>query len=210
MKDDSNQGLRSQQRAKRKKTNLILNGLIGLVILLIIIVSVSIFGKDDEKTDKKVDQSVEESKLKEKVSAKDSGSDEESIQDEKPVESSEEKPPAESEPVITDGGGENVKRIIVNPTWKPIGTSQTGEHSAVYSQNSIDWQEMTAAMSYATGVEENNMIIWYLGNNGPNQSIGTISTKDKLETYRVYLEWQDNAGWVPQRVEELFHNDKAQ
>jgi hypothetical protein len=221
----SNEGLRSEQRGKRRKTNLILNGLIGLVILLIIIVSVSIFGKNEEKSGAKLDQSVEVNNSGDKVSSKgdskktssskDADSKEESKQDKSSDEDSASKTSdddlsEESEPVITDGGGANIERTIVDPSWEPVGTTQAGEHTAVYDQNSVDWQEMVDAMEYATGIEASNMTVWFLGNNGQNQSVGTISTKDKLETYRVYIEWQDNGGWVPTKVEELIQNDKAQ
>lgn len=216
----SNEGLRSELRAKRRKTNIILNGLIGLVILLIIIVSVSIFGKDDENSSTKANQSAEANNSGDKVSSKNdrketSGTNEdskekESADEESASETNDDIQSEESEPVITDGGGPNIKRTIVNPDWEPIGTTQTGEHTAVYDQSSVDWKEMVDAMEYATELEEGNMIVWYLENNGPNQSLGTISTKDKLQTFRVYLQWEEDGGWVPVRVEELIENDKAQ
>jgi hypothetical protein len=54
------------------------------------------------------------------------------------------------------------------------------------------------------------MTVWYLGNNNgnPNSSIGTVSTKDKQQTYRVYIEWIDGQGWKPTKVEKLVENDK--
>ncbi|EAR63631.1 hypothetical protein B14911_06818, partial [Bacillus sp. NRRL B-14911] len=88
-----------------------------------------------------------------------------------------------------------------NPSWQPVGTSQTGEHTAVYE--GVDWNEMVQAITYATGIPESNMTIWFLGNNGPNQSVGTVSTKDQQEKYRVYIEWVDGQGWKPVKMEEL-------
>jgi hypothetical protein len=67
----------------------------------------------------------------------------------------------------------------------------------------VDWQEMLQAISYATGVDQSNMTVWFLGNNGPNKSVGTISTKDQSEKYRVYIDWVDGQGWKPVKVEVL-------
>jgi cytoskeletal protein RodZ len=204
--DESMEGLRTKQRAKRRKTNFILNSLIGLVLLLIILVSVTIFAKNDEQTEKKVEQTAEK-KAKTKETTKeqdltiDDDSDEEDVQDDSSQ---------ESEPVITTRGEANVKKTVINPAWKPVGTTQTGEHVAVYEDSSVDWQEMIEAIAYATELEKEQLTIWRIESNGPNQSVGTVSTKDKLLSYRVYIEWQDNEGWAPTRVEELMVNDKAQ
>lgn len=113
-------------------------------------------------------------------------------------------PANEDDAVVTPGGeAENVKKTIVNPSWQPIGTSQSGEHTSVYDLDSVDWAEMLQAMSYATGVQQDNMTVWFLGNNGHNKSVGTIVSKDQKEKYRVYIEWVDGQGWKPSKVEEL-------
>jgi cytoskeletal protein RodZ len=203
--DDSMEGLRSKQRAKRRKTNLILNSLIGLVLLLIILVSVTIFTKNDEQTEKKVEQTVEK-----KVSSKKPTKKQNLTNNDSQVKDEQEDTSKESAPVITAGGEANVKKTIINPAWKPVGTTQTGVHVADYDDSSVDWQEMIEAIAYGTGLEKEQLTIWRIDSNGPNQSVGTVSTKDKLSTYRVYIEWQDNEGWVPTRVEELIVNDKAQ
>ena len=204
--DDSMEGLRSKQRAKRRKTNLILNGLIGLVLLLIIFVSFSIFSKNDDQTEKKVEQTVEK-----KASSKETTKEQDITNDDDSKEEDEQgNSPQESEPVITAGGEANVKKTVINPAWKPVGTTQTGEHVAVYNESSVDWQEMIEAITYATDLAKEQLTIWRIESNGPNQSVGTVSTKDKLLTYRVYIEWQENEGWAPTRVEELIENDKDQ
>ncbi|PLR93859.1 DNA primase [Bacillus sp. T33-2] len=230
-------GSRSKRRAKRRKTNLVLNSLIVIVILLIVFVSMRIFftgdeGAADNKTavseNKKTGTEKSESKKKSGSQNKknnddntengQSGTDGEDVVETEPSDETESgddsensEPPNEgetaepSEPVVTEGGSDpNVKRTIVNPDWKPVGTTQTGEHAAVYDESSVDWQEMLQAISYASGLDKNNMTVWRLGNNGgPNSAIGTVSQKGSDQKYRVAIEWVDGQGWKPVKVEEL-------
>lgn len=227
MKDEQQpfQNSRLKQREKRRKTNIILNSLIVIVLLLIVIVSVQIFFTDDQKTstseeqvenvtaqkesskqsnnadrptDKKDQQddrnaAVTDDKDKEK---EDKEKDKEKDKDNKSSED------LEDSAVITDGGNDpDVGKTIVNPEWKPVGTVQTGDHHNTYS--GVDWDEMVQAISYATGIDEGNMTIHFLGNNGENKSVGTVQAKDTKQKYRVYIEWVDEKGWKPTLVEEL-------
>ncbi len=215
MQDDFQQS-RFNQRSKRRKTNLILNGLIGIVLVLIIVVSGVIFLGNDDKatTEKELEQSVEasneanegEESSKEVTERSDSETNEEDSSTDSSSskeESSEEDSSNENEEaVVTEGGADsNVVRTIVNPNWEPIGTSQTGEHTNVYS--GVDWDEMVSAIEYATGLSEDNMTIKFLGNDGHNKSKGTVFSKDRTQIYRVSIEWVDGEGWKPTLVEEL-------
>ena len=215
MQDDFQQS-RFNQRSKRRKTNLILNGLIGIVLVLIIVVSGVIFLGNDDKatTEKELEQSVEasneanegEESSKEVTERSDSETNEEDSSTDSSSskeESSEEDSSNENEEVVvTEGGADsNVVRTIVNPNWEPIGTSQTGEHTNVYS--GVDWDEMVSAIEYATGLSEDNMTIKFLGNDGHNKSKGTVFSKDRTQIYRVSIEWVDGEGWKPILVEEL-------
>lgn len=218
MKGNSRES-RFGKREKRKKTNIILNSLIAFVIVLIIVVSAKIFfggnndqavpadeqtaseSKQNESNHEDQDNDIEQDKSKDKENA-----DKESDKEEKEAEENEaeDEPEEDKEQVVTEGGsGPDVEKTIENPAWKPVGTSQSGEHTAVYDQNHVDWQEMLSAISYATGIEQGNMTVWFLGNNGPNSSVGTISTKDQSEKYRVYIDWVDGEGWKPSKVEVL-------
>ncbi|WP_257987863.1 MULTISPECIES: YrrS family protein [Bacillus] len=230
---------RSGKRAKKRKTNIILNSLIAIVLVLIIVVATSIFaGGNDEaasndqpveeksettdkvknsNSEKEKSQSGKESKnsaeRKEKAANQsESKKSDDNVDDESSKEQEEEADDEnEDQAVVTEGGSDpNVKNTIVNPGWKPVGTSQTGEHPAgVYEQGSTDWQEMIQAVTYATGLDENNMTVWRLENNGTNRSVATITAKDTKQPYRVYIEWVDQQGWKPVRVEELIENDKG-
>lgn len=197
--------MRSQVRAKRRKTNLILNGLIGVVILLIIFVSVSIFSNDDQK-DKKQEESVENSVNQNENVNSSNKTVETSKQDEDSTDDAvEEEKEDEESPVITEGGGNNVKQTIMNPAWEPVGTTQTGPYTS-----DSDWDERVQALAYAIGIDKENMTVWYLSRDGSSEgSIGTVTAKGDPQAYRVYLEWEDGGGWKPVKVEELIENDKG-
>src|SRR4051794_35646146 len=140
MSNDFQSGSRSGYRAKRKKTNLILNSLIVIVLALIFFVAYTIFLSGDDKASpekeatkttanqasEKVDKNTEDKGASEK--AKEKTEPEEST-DEKSEEASAPEQEDESQAVVTEGdGSSNIVRTIENPAWKPVGTVQTGEH----------------------------------------------------------------------------------
>ncbi len=103
-----------------------------------------------------------------------------------------------------------VAERVVNTAWKPVGTSQTGEHASVYSEGHVDWNEKINAIAYTTGLSADNMIVWIIQNGGgPQKSIGVVSSKNKEEKYRVYLQWVDGQGWKPEKMETLKTLDGA-
>jgi Domain of unknown function (DUF1510) len=113
-----------------------------------------------------------------------------------------EKDDVKDQEIVTEGGSDpEVKKTIVNPAWEPVGTPRTGQHFNEYS--GADWDEMVQAISYGTGIDPSNMTILFLGNNGPDKSVGTVKQKDTQQEYRVYIEWVDEKGWKPTQVEEL-------
>lgn len=85
--------------------------------------------------------------------------------------------------------------------WLPIGTVQEEPHELDFKRDSIDWQEMIAAIESVVPLE--NMTIHWLGNGGEQKAIGTVSTSDNSEVYRVFLSWIAEEGWQPTRVEQL-------
>lgn len=221
MSNDFQSSSRSQYRSKRKKTNLILNGLIVVVLLLIAFVAYSIFSsgsdkaaskKNTEKTasvhtgaaQKNKDNSKKQSS-KSETAKKDTESDsnkDSSTSDSSPASGSADN----SQAVVTEGGSSpNAEQTIENPDWKPVGTTQEGQHTAVYDSSSADWQEMLKAISYATGLDQGNMTVWFLGRDRSteNGSVGTVSSKDKQQKFRVYLQWVDGQGWKPTKMEQL-------
>ncbi|MBD1382056.1 DUF1510 family protein [Metabacillus arenae] len=226
---------RYQKRDKRRKANLVLNILIGIVTVLILVIGSQLLlggddqrqastesnekknseqianentnknrASDDQEVDDETSNDTNESSAEENL--KDKAEEEEKAAKEKEENKEEINPddPFANANVKEGGADGNVKQTIENPNWDPIGTEQSGEHSATYDKSSQDWAEMTQAMSYATGISEDDMIIWFLGNGGsPQDAKGTISTKDKSEKYRVSLHWVEGEGWKPTKVEVL-------
>ena len=221
-KQSLNEKSRSLLRAKRRKTNIVLNTLIVVVLLLIVVVTVNIFFSDDQtasKSNDKVEGSVKENNS-ETVGALSQGDEEDTNIDGQEKETTSKDNNKESDQnidkdgdlndqndvkdqeVVTEGGSDpEVKKTIVNPAWEPVGTSQTGQHFNEYS--GVDWDEMVQAISYGTGIDPGNMTIVFLGNNGPDKSVGTVKQKDTQQVYRVYIEWVDEKGWKPTQVEEM-------
>ncbi|WP_396954598.1 YrrS family protein [Neobacillus sp.] len=216
MSNDFNSSSRSGYRAKRKKTNLFLNGLIVIVLLLIIFVAYNIFAsgsdetaapkKQDPKTEQKksVHKKDQDKKKNEDVKKDDNSSNAANSEHQSSEEASTPQKADDSQAVESTGGSSsNVLKTIENPSWKPVGTTQTGDHTPVY--NGVDWNEMLNAISYATGLDQGNMSVFWLGSDKSttNAAIGTVYSKDKQQKYKVYIKWVDGQGWMPTKVEEL-------
>lgn len=216
----------SRVARNRQKSNRILNILIGVVFVLIVITAASIFtGGDDRAANGGNEAGTEQAGGTSgpdggKVPADDGVEDSDAAVDDESEDgeaTSEEKAPDSDkrgeEPEESDQPGKVIRtpsesgvvdETIVDTSWKPIGTGQSGEHVSVYEKGHIDWQEKVKAMSYATGIPEKEMIVWYVKNGGgPQKSIGTVSTGDKSEKYNVHLEWVDGEGWMPVRLDKL-------
>jgi Domain of unknown function (DUF1510) len=208
-------GSRFENRDKRRKANVVLNILIGIVVILILVIGSQLMlgGDDSEQASKDTEEETgsnqieneknKEEKDKEQTAKEDAETEQDSSEEENAEEQPEESEAGEE--VVTEGDpNSNVDQIIENPGWKPVGTSQSGTHAAQYDKNSQDWAEMIKAMSYATGLSESDMTIWFIGNNGsPNDAKGTISSKDKTQNYKVEITWVENEGWKPVKVEKL-------
>ncbi|AYC29699.1 YrrS family protein [Paenisporosarcina cavernae] len=202
---------RLNNRATKTKTDKILNTLIGVVLVLIIITAGIIFwssrGGDEERaaSNRDNEEAVSEDTVQEDEEDLEDAveeNDEPDITTEpvEPEESDDETPVNEN----SDDTSEETKTPPANGEFEPIGTSQTGEHVSSYDKNSVDWKEKVSALSYATGLAPNDMIVWYIGNGGsPQKSVGTVSSNDKEKKYKVYLEWVDQEGWLPTKVETL-------
>ncbi|WP_108669503.1 YrrS family protein [Peribacillus acanthi] len=231
--DSSRYNSRSDLKNKKRKINRIYNILLGIVIVLIFIVGGSIFLGGSNEEASTVD---EKKKAKSKTEQKDSEEDTAASVEEEESESTESESETATEEntedteteeevveenedslasdpngkVEVESSGENVKSAYTNETWKPVGTTQVGEHSADFTKDGTDWNEMEKAIMYGAGLTEGSYTLWWLerGGNPTSQAIGTISPKDNSTTYRVYIDWIDGEGWKPTKVEELIVNDK--
>lgn len=98
--------------------------------------------------------------------------------------------------------GENVIEAFV-ADWPPSGTTQEGAHTTSYSDGSQDRIEIKRAVSYVTGIPENDMIEWRVENGGEQKVVATVSDQAKSEYYRIYLDWIDGDGWKPTLSERI-------
>ena len=226
---------RSNRPQKSNRTNKILNALIGFVIVLIVITAGFIFLGNDEKeqaSNSKESQSEvsnsqdevgatgvpESTDSSEDVSSKEIATDEDA-EDEEAKDAEKEKEDTKKETTKETPGGTVtstpsddplVSERVVNTAWKPVGTSQTGTHNSVYTEGHVDWTEKLNAIAYTTGLSQDNMIVWQIQNGGgPQKSIGVVSSGNKEEKYRVYLQWVDGEGWKPEKMETLKTLDGA-
>ncbi|WAT79459.1 YrrS family protein [Bacillus safensis] len=214
---------RFEHRDKRRKANMVLNILIGIVVVLILVVASSLLifnrppkdvadepSKTAPATSENKQNSEEDVKDQKKDTSDDSDAkkDDSSDQDEDTKKTDDEEKPnkdALKDAKETDGGKtSDVDKTYENDDWEPVGTEQSGSHTATYDSSSKDWKEMIKAMSYATGISEDQMTVLWLGNNGgPQDAKGTIRDKSTGERYRVEITWVDEKGWKPVKVEKL-------
>ncbi len=196
MNSDFNGNSRFGYRAKRKKTNLILNGLIVLVLLLIAVVAYSIFfSGGDHTAPEKAAQTAAKAK-------QDTGS---SKQKQDSQGSSSKKQEEQQSDKQGGSAADQQKNTDSQETAAATAATQSGPHTTNYDSNSEDWQQMLSAISKATGVDQSNMTVWFLGSDKgtPNGSVGTISAKDTKQKYRVYLQWVDGQGWTSTKMEQI-------
>lgn len=188
---------RFAKRSKQRKVNRVLNTFIALVFGLILFFGWKwLFANDRPvKETNTSPQSVE-------VETNEPPNDEQPSETE--TEINEQQSNDTVEETVVDDPNSNVIREIVNPSWQPIGTTQSEPHVTQYDKNSVDWKEMLDAISYATGISSSDLIVWFIGNGGsPNHAVATVSKKDKTEHYKVFIEWVTNEGWKPTKVQQL-------
>ncbi|MCE7790913.1 YrrS family protein [Salipaludibacillus sp. CUR1] len=120
---------------------------------------------------------------------------------------------AENEANEAEEGNEETETNEENTTesdgeWGPVGTVQEEPFTPVYQTDHVNWEEMTRALSHATGLSEDEMEVWQIRNGGnQHTAIGTVSTYDnRFEPYKVELNWVENEGWMPVSVEEQSSN----
>ncbi|AHN22596.1 MULTISPECIES: YrrS family protein [Lysinibacillus] len=204
---------RHLQPSHNKKLDKMLNILIGIVIILIVIVATYVFKWQDDAQETVKEEPAQEQKNddseKEPSKEEDIASNDEQSQDEEQTKDTDESKEAEQQPeqntaVETTSDNPIVDRVVTDKSWKPTPTTQTGEHVSSYDDQSVDWAEKIATVTAVTGITNDNLIVWRLQNNGgANKAIATVSTKDKSEKYRVSMEWVDNEGWLPVKLEQL-------
>ncbi|MCP2035018.1 cytoskeletal protein RodZ [Planomicrobium sp. HSC-17F08] len=217
---------------KKNRSNSILNWMIGVVFALIVITGAFIFlDNGDEsaqepesvtiETDTEQQTSGEETNLEEDAEADEKAKEEADAKAEEEAKAKEEADKAAEEKAEEEKAAEEgkvtggtitredssdpvVEETVINTSWEPVGTKQSGKHVSVYDKGSVDWNEKINAISYATGLSQDNMYVMMIKNGGgPQKSIGVVQSKDKSQKYRVHLEFKDGEGWKPVKMDVL-------
>lgn len=200
------------KRRKDYKMDRTLNYLIGIVSVLIVISLIVIFtGNEDEKI---AEESAEETPVDKKPVEEEENEEgiEEDSEETDLQPSTQEEEPAEEEPIEADSGAPIVSssnqlavdEVWTNEAWEPYPTAQTGEHTSTFTEGHIDYEEKLNAIYSVIPLEQQESILWSIKNNGNAKSaIAVISSNDKVQKFRVAIEWIDGQGWMPQQVEVL-------
>ncbi|CDZ99951.1 hypothetical protein BN1050_00379 [Metalysinibacillus saudimassiliensis] len=189
---------RMPSSAKKQRADKMLNYLIVFMILLILItitIIVKNAGSEPEPAKELNEQPIETV-------------DKQPVKEDDEQDEVEQAPVKEKEETLVEGDP-IVASVIVDPAWEPTPTTQTGEHVSLYVA-STDWQEKIETLSRTTGLAHDNMIVLRVGNNGGTQNaIGVVTSADGTEKYRVSMEWVDEQGWLPTKLEKLHTTEGA-
>lgn len=206
MSENNQKPTRQELHRNHKRNNLlVVVGIIAAAFLGLVLLYNIFYGNDETPSIAANNQTNSQNRIitesddssKTSDSAKDSSEKEQSSDTEEPEEDDE----AETKEVPSTD--ENVAKAYTGD-WEPIGTSQTGEHSATdYTDGSADRIEIKQAVAVATGISADNMIEWWIGNAGDQQVTATVSDTQKKKIARVQLKWVDGEGWQVTLVEEL-------
>ena len=206
MSENNQKPTRQELHRNHKRNNLlVVVGIIAAAFLGLVLLYNIFYGNDETPSIAANNQTNSQNRIitesddssKTSDSAKDSSEKEQSSDTEEPEEDDE----AETKEVPSTD--ENVAKAYTGD-WEPIGTSQTGEHSATdYTDGSADRIEIKQAVAAAPGISADNMIEWWIGNAGDQQVTATVSDTQKEKIARVQLKWVDGEGWQVTLVEEL-------
>lgn len=217
VQEDNSYSSRKRRYEKRRVNTKMINWLAVVgVVLLLSIISLSIFGQNDDSEKAAVDNEKEETETPNELEEEETIGEENNENLDIPIvieevedESGEAENTSDAEQAISyiETGDSNVKSAYEG-NWQPVGTEQTGPHTIQFDDGSIDRKEMALAAEYATQVPVEEQITWWVGRAGDAQVEMTISpNSNQDELYRVHLQWIDNEGWQPTLVEELIEND---
>ncbi|HLR08282.1 MAG TPA: YrrS family protein [Bacillota bacterium] len=208
--NDINEYSRVDKYKKRRKNTKALSILLVIgIILLVVLICIWIFGRDDEVLDDKgsaqnsaVTGKYDEAADEHNEESSDNGISSDMAMDEPDEkEEIEDNESVEIEPIESSDGDNVVKAYTGN--WQPIGTEQEEPHTVVFDTASQDWREMEEAIRYATKLTEDQMITHWIGNDGEQKVKATVSNREQTEIYCVYLSWIKHEGWKPIKVEIL-------
>lgn len=205
-----------QSRSQRNKNNnnnrsdLVLKLSIGLLIIAIFILLLEFFypgsnganetdivlGSNQQSESVKIDEESSE------VSQVDESEETEQSSESEEEASSWEESSKESAVREVPSNDPNVIKAYA-ADWAPIGTTQSGTHVTDYNDGSADRIEIKRAVSQATGVSEDDMVEYWIGNDGEQRVTATIMQLSSGKYFKTYLTWNDGKGWQVTRYDEI-------
>ena len=171
---------------------------IFIVIVLLFVVGSSILTKDHAAP-----EHLQRQPVGEKQEEKEQEVETEEKEEEREVEEEVQQGPKD-ELIQSESDKPDVLEVWTNEAWGPIGTEQEEPHVSKFDGQSQDWIEkkeaIAAPLSYSM---EELTYIYVQGGATAKEAIGTVQAKADGVKYRVYIEWVDEKGWKPVRVERL-------
>ncbi|MBM7645849.1 type IV secretory pathway VirB10-like protein [Scopulibacillus daqui] len=223
MRQDNNSPSRSSR--KRKKADRILNWAIGIVAALILVIGgvilVSLFHspeqksadtgaptykKNSEKTSAQEDNNsgdMQKNDDKHQSSAhKDDTKSEKDKQKEDKSNHKSDKNQNDKEKKKEDSNKKDDKNHQLNN--QAAATANEENHTASYDKGSKDWDAQIAAVSLATGIPQDQIVVYWLGNGGDsNSSLARVAPKGSADQkYVVHLTWKQGEGWKADSVKK--------
>lgn len=213
---------RYNARHSKRKQNIILNSLIGIVVAVILVLMANIFfsgddaeptagqettsaanestksASDKESTEDAVTSDEADTSDSEEENSNDEATNKEDKEKESNKEDEKDEENAEDKESEEDNSEQNTNgEVNLEGPWEPVGTTQTGDHVSDYTQGSVDWNEKLKAVETVVGYPKEEMVVhWLGGNGGPQKSIATVSQKGANDTkYEIELEWVEGKGW---------------
>jgi cytoskeletal protein RodZ len=203
---ENNQKPTRQDLHRNHKSNnlLVILGIIAAAFLGLVLLYNIFYGNDEEPSVAAGNQTNSQSMIitESDDSSETSSSAEESSSEDKDEDSAKEESDEDTDTEEVPSTDDNVSTAYTGD-WEPIGTTQTGEHVTDYSDGSADRNEIKQAIAAVTGISSDNMIEWWIGNDGDQQVTATVSDTQKETIARVQLNWVDGEGWQVTLVEEL-------
>lgn len=171
------------------------------VVFIIVLLSLIAFGNKDQTTEEK----TPENEGTEEISLTDENDEDETNDKQSESETDPEEVPSELDDVDVQQVDSTDDNVIVAYTgnWAPVGTVQEEPHTTNYNDGSDDRNEIKRAVSVVTGIEEADMTEHWVGNDGDQKVVATISSKSTEEVYQVYLSWINEQGWQVTKVERI-------
>ena len=227
MDEEQNYSRVNKYDKRRKTTKSITILMVIAVLLVILLIGMWLFGGKENDENDKFDQSqqnaaeTEENSEQSSNDSSMSNEDEDEETEEATEDDEEDMDDSESEEEESIEIEEIPEEEIDDPNvieaytanWKPIGTPQEEPHTTKFEEGSDDWNEMQEAIAYALEIERDEIISHWIGNGGEQRVNGYVQSTVTDEHYTVYLEWKENEGWQPikvERVEKFIHPNQAE